>query len=326
MIRSLYLKRNRLARACNLFLCLSLLFALIACKPITKPDNLGRNTTAETTLAQQPLPSPTATQPTATTEQKSRPDGSLIVHFIDVGQGDAILVQQGQSALLIDGGSNLSGPVVSRYLLDRGITQLDWIIATHPHEDHIGGLYDILQNIAADTLLLPDVAHATQSFANLLDIVERARVATKKAIAGETITWGQTDLQILGPHSTTDSLNNASVVCRIAWGRHVFLFTGDAEALAESFMIEAGYPLSATVLKLAHHGSSTSTSPAFLDRVNPVLAILSVGRDNPYGQPDHAVLQILQERQIRLFRTDYDGTIVVMTDGEHLTVQFAPSG
>ena len=258
-------------------------------------------------------------KPTAWSEE-------LTVHFIDVGQGDATLIHFDNHFILIDGGEKDYGPVVLAYLQKQGVTELDWIIATHPHSDHIGGLISILNSIPVAHFMMPDQVHTTQTFEDLLDAIAAKGLKITRPEVGQIFDWGNARLTLIAPNrSEYENLNNYSIGIRLDYGETSFIFTGDAEQLAELDMVHNGLALSADVLKVGHHGSSTSSCAAFLDAVGANYAVISLAADNDYGHPHREVLQRLAERAITVYRTDETGTIVAYSDGQQLRFNSTPS-
>lgn len=275
-------------------------------------------TTTESTTAV------TTMQPVETTENPV--SENLSVHYIDVGQGDAILIQQGENAMLIDAGGNSNGPQVVSYIKGQGITRLEYVIGTHPHEDHIGGLDNVINSFEIGKVILPDIIHTTKTFEDVLVAIQSKGLKITKAVAGNTYTLGSAAVEIVGPISfSKDDLNNASVVCRIDYGSNSFLFTGDAEKESESKIQAAGYDISADVLKVGHHGSDTSSSEAFLVKVQPKHAVIMVGTGNTYGHPTAATLERLGGLGVNVYRTDLSGTIVITSDGSNISVNKSPN-
>ena len=248
-------------------------------------------------------------------------EGEIVVHFIDVGQGDSTLIQTTQGSVLIDGGDNHMGGRVADYLRRAGVTELAYIIATHPHADHIGGLIEVLDQFPVGTLIMPPVAHTTITFERFLEAIEDSGVPLQTPVAGSTFNVGDALFTIIAPNSTGHSnLNDYSVSLRITHGTTGFIFTGDAEAAAELEMIAAGHNLSADVLRVGHHGSSTSTTQEFLDAVNPSIAVVSAGAGNSYGHPHNTVMSRLRVAGVRIYRTDHHGNIAIVSNGANLTV------
>lgn len=257
-------------------------------------------------------------------------DGNLQIHFIDVGQADSILIKQDNNYMLIDGGNNEDGDMLVKYLKEQGVEKLDYIIATHPHEDHIGGLDDVLNEFDTDLVLMPDKITTTKTFEDfLLAIKNRQDVKNKN---GENVTLkkvpkleekynlGNASFVIYAPNSSSyDELNDYSIVIKLSFGNNAFLFTGDAEKLSEKEMLDKNYDLKADVLKIGHHGSSTSTSDEFLEAVSPKYAVLSVGEDNSYNLPKKTVMDKFKNNNIPVYRTDEQGTIILNSDGTNIT-------
>lgn len=245
---------------------------------------------------------------------------NLEVHVIDVGQGDSILIKDGNEAMLIDGGRRSSSETVVNYLKEQGVKDLKYVIGTHPHEDHIGGLIAVLDSFKVENILLPNVINNTIAFEDLLDSIERNDLKITKPSISEKLNVGESELITLAPNSEKYSLtNNYSIVLKLNHGENSFLFTGDAEKTSEKEMFESNKRLlKADVLKVGHHGSKTSSSEKFLDQVKPKYAIISVGNKNSYGHPDKETLAKYYERNVGVYRTDLDGTVVVISDGKNL--------
>ena len=257
-------------------------------------------------------------------------DGNLQIHFIYVGQADSILIKQDNNYMLIDGGNNEDRDMLVKYLKEQGVEKLDYIIATHPHEDHIGGLDDVLNEFDTDLVLMPDKITTTKTFEDfLLAIKNRQDIKNKN---GENVTLkkvpkleekynlGNASFVIYAPNSSSyDELNNYSIVIKLSFGNNTFLFTGDAEKLSEKEMLDKNYDLKADVLKIGHHGSSTSTSDEFLEAVSPKYAVLSVGEDNLYNLPKKTVMDKFKNNNIPVYRTDEQGTIILNSDGTNIT-------
>lgn len=257
----------------------------------------------------------------AETLQNTPDVGTMKVHFIDVGQGDSMLIEAEDAAMLIDAGGNNQGSVVVDYLKAHNISQLDYVIGTHPHSDHIGGLDTVLDAIPVEAVIMPDVVHDTKTFEDVLDALERNSLKITKPVTGATYSLGQASFTILAPNSSTyEELNDYSIVIRLTNGKNSFVFTGDAGTLSEEEMLADGTDLSADVLKLAHHGSTTASSESFLDAVNPAYAVISVGKNNDYGHPHAEILQRIKDKDIKLYRTDAQGTIIFTSDGKNITV------
>lgn len=254
---------------------------------------------------------------------KAVPEGNLQVHFIDVGQGDAILVQTPRQNILIDGGER--GPAALDYLKSRGVERLDLVIGTHPHSDHIGGLIDVLQEIPVQEIIDPGVVHTTKTFEDYLTLIDEREIKFTEGRAGLRYDLGGgAGMQILHPTAPSSSrLNDASIVARVDFGRLSFLFTGDIERAAEKQILESGYNPGAVILKVSHHGSRDSNTGAFLEAVNPKTAVIMCGSGNTYGHPHSETLDKLAGAGVEVYRTDRDGTVLISTDGETYTVKCA---
>ncbi|SHI61394.1 Metal-dependent hydrolase, beta-lactamase superfamily II [Geosporobacter subterraneus DSM 17957] len=251
--------------------------------------------------------------------------GLLEVHFIDVGQGDAIWIKTPQDQnLLIDAGGNRYGDYVVDYLSSHGVTSLTAVIGTHPHEDHIGGLDRVIDSFDIEKVYMPKVLHNTKTFEDVLDAVDRKGLKISTAKAGVPLALQGVDAEFLAPVSEKyKELNNYSAVLRLQYGTQVFLFMGDAEQLSEQEMLSS-YPkavFKANVLKVGHHGSTTSTGDPWLNAVNPQYAVILSGKDNTYGHPHKEILEKLKERDIKIYRTDEKGTIVFQSDGKTISVK-----
>lgn len=247
----------------------------------------------------------------------------LKIHFIDVGQADAILIQSNEDNMLIDAGNNADGALVCDYLTQSGIDALDYVIGTHPHEDHIGGLDTVIRAFDIDTVILPEKEHTTQTFEDVLDAIIDKGLSITKPVVGKAFALGSASFTIIAPNRDYgDELNNWSVGLKLVNGDTSFVLCGDAESDSESDMLNNGIDLKADVLKIGHHGSSTSTTRQFLDRVSPTYAVICCGKDNSYGHPDAETLDKLNG--IKLFRTDEQGTIIATSDGKTITWSTSP--
>lgn len=245
----------------------------------------------------------------------------LSVHFIDVGQGDSILVSCEGKNMLIDGGVPDEGPTVENYLKKQGVSKLDYVVGTHPHEDHIGGLVDVLRDFNSGTILMSGAQSNTRIFENLLNVISQKKKTIDKAVPGRIYILGGAKITVLAPLGNYDDLNNWSVVLKLNYKKISFLFTGDASKESEEDMLSKNYNLSADVLKVGHHGSSTATTQEFLKAVHPRFAVISVGLGNSYGLPDKSVTQRLKDAGIKTFRTDVNGTVDFYSNGNNLSYE-----
>lgn len=253
-------------------------------------------------------------------------DGELEVHFIDVGQADSILIEQGEYSMLIDAGTNSAAQTVVDYLEDQDISELEYVIGTHPHEDHIGGMDNVISNFSINTLLFPKVTATTKTYEDVISAAQTKNLKLTVPQVGKTYTLGEASFEILAPNSSSySSTNDYSIVIKLTYGENTFLFTGDAEELSEEEMLDKNFDLSADLLKVGHHGSDTSTSQAFLNAVNPQYAVISVGVDNKYGHPKKSTMDLLKEKGIEVYRTDEQGTIIAVSDGKNITFNQSPA-
>jgi len=244
------------------------------------------------------------------------------VHFIDVGQADAIYIQlPGHNDILIDGGNVDDGRLVTNYLKAQGVDDIELIIATHPHEDHIGGMADIFNEFKVEMVLDSGIAYKTSTYDNYWEKVD-LEDCSYEVHNYQTFTWGSAVLQILTGYRPNLDVHNGSVVARLDTGNIEYLFMGDAGFTAESLLQG---DISADILKVGHHGSYTSTAVSFLSRVAPKVAVISVGADNMYGHPYPTVINRLQANGATVYRTDLNGTIVVTTDGNDYSISTSKS-
>ena len=261
-----------------------------------------------------PLPETTApTQPE---------EAHLVVHFIDVGQADCALLVCGDDAMLIDGGNADDGLVVTRYLQSMGIEDLDLVVATHSHEDHIGGLSTVLRYFDAETIWISEFTYSNYTVESFLNAAAAQNTPITRARPGDTYTLGGAEITVLGPVRTDyEDVNDLSLVLMAAYGERRFLFTGDMEQPAEGDMLDywgEGIDWRADVLKVGHHGSYSSTGYRLLRQVAPTWGVISCGRDNEYGHPHDAPLSRLRDAEVTIFRTDLAGTVIAATDGESM--------
>jgi competence protein ComEC len=250
------------------------------------------------------------------------PDGSLTVHYIDVGQGDAqLIVTPDNKAMLIDAGPNSAQDRLIAYLDAQDINELEYAVFTHPHEDHIGGADEVMKKTEVKNVILPDAGHDSETYFRMLEAVDASGSAVTFAVPGEAFTLGGASFVILAPVSDGHaSLNNYSVVLRLDYGETSFLFTGDAEEESESEMLSM-FGMSefvCDVYKAGHHGSSTSNTRRFLEACSPSYAVISCGEGNDYGHPHYEITEMFADMGVVTYRTDTDGTVVFKSDGEEV--------
>ncbi len=260
--------------------------------------------------------------------QKSSGEYGFEVHYIDVGQGDAALIICDGHAMLVDGGTPDNSSLIYSYLKNLGIDHLDYIMCSHPHQDHVGGLAGALNYATVDVAYCPVREYDSPGFASFKKYLDLQGVAITVPNPGDTFAMGSATAAIYGPLHDSDDLNKESIVFKIRYGETSFLFTGDAKQENETEMIAAGYDLRCTVLKVCHHGSETSTSGQFLTYADPEYAVISVGKDNPYGHPAEGTLSRLRDADVKVYRTDECGTIICRSDGSSVsfTTEKGPKG
>lgn len=247
------------------------------------------------------------------------PEGDLTVHYIDVGQGDATLLQGSDFTILIDAGRHDGNEVVP-YLNHVGVESLDLIIATHPHADHIGQIDKVIESFDVGEVWMNGDETTSQTFERVLDAVLSNETSYNEPRAGEDYEIGSAKIKILNPNSLSGDLNDNSISLKLSYGQVSFLFTGDAETSSESYMSN-NFDLSADILQVGHHGSNTSSTNNFLHAVQPSVAIYSAGVNNSYGHPHTEVIDRLNDIGAEIFGTDKDGNITVITDGLSFSVE-----
>jgi competence protein ComEC len=252
----------------------------------------------------------------------------LKVHFIDVGQADAILVQgpKGEN-IVIDAGNNNDSDTVVDYFRKQGIKDLKAVIGTHPHEDHIGGLDAVIRSFNVEKVYLPKAVHTSETFRDVLKAVSDKGIKVTTAVKGVSLPLTGMKAEFIGPvNAEYDNLNNHSAILKLTCGETGFLFQGDAEEESERdiLMSDIRGKLKADVLKVGHHGSSSSTIPEYLETINPEYAVIMVGKGNDYGHPHKETMELLMSRGIDIFRTDEQGTIIVESDGKSIKFNVDP--
>ncbi|MBM2832717.1 MAG: beta-lactamase protein [Dehalococcoidia bacterium] len=303
-------------------LLIAVVFLLTGCPPVAAP-------------AASPAPPPQTIPSQPTPPQPSPPPagapgtgvGTLQVHFIDVGQGDSILIQAPDGKTMLIDGSEANSAALE-YLKSKGINHLDLVVATHPHADHIGGLVQVLKAIPVAKVITSGQPTTTKTYENFLDAIAAAKAEYVEVKRGDTVRLGYLTFSVLHPISSEgDDLNNGSVVLHLEYGQVSFLFTGDAEKEAEgSVSVSSVSPVKAMILKVGHHGSRTASSRAFLALVEPEVAIYSAGKGNNYGHPHPEAIAALKAAGARIYGTDVNGTVIVTTDGKTYSVAAARGG
>ncbi len=246
-------------------------------------------------------------------------EGNLSVSFIDVGQADSILIRNGNYNMLIDAGNNEDGEKLVNYFKSLGIEEFTYVFATHPHEDHIGGMDDIINNFKIDNYYMSNKLSTTKTFMDVLDALDGRNLKYTVPNKGDTLKLGDANIKVIYPGDDKSNINDSSIVLKITYGKNSFLLTGDATSNVERKIYNED--IKSDVLKVAHHGSSYSSTDVFLDRVKPYYAVISVGKNNIYNHPSNKTLEKLNKRNIKVYRTDLDGTIVFISDGDNLSVK-----
>ena len=242
----------------------------------------------------------------------------LLIDFIDVGQADSILIRNQDEVMLIDAGTNEAGETVVNYLEKLGITKINYLIGTHPHEDHIGGLDQVINNFDIEQIYMPKIETTTKTFEDVLEAIENKNLTVIAPNKGDKIELGQAVGKFMTePILDKDNLNLSSLVLRLEFGNTSYLFMGDAEEENEKTI---NWPKT-DVLKVGHHGSNTSSGESFLEQVHPQYAIIMVGKDNSYGLPKQEIIDKLNNIGSEIYRTDEDGTIQIISDGNNIEIK-----
>lgn len=242
------------------------------------------------------------------------------VHYIDVGQGDATFVElPNKETMLIDAGEKEFGKTVHAYIEECGYNEIDYVVCTHPHTDHIGGMDNVINNMEISCIYMPNAISTSDTFKDLLTLIKKESIATKLGKAG-VIILKEDDLEVklLAPTQTHEELNNNSIIVKITYKDVSFLFTGDAEEESEKEILEDA---KCNVVKVGHHGSSTSSAVAFVNACDADYAIISVGKGNSYGHPKTEIIKRWKNTGAKVYRTDENGTVVVISDGENIEVK-----
>ena len=242
--------------------------------------------------------------------------GNLEVEFLDVGQADSILIRDNGKNMIIDAGNNEDGKKLVEYFKSLGITRFEYVIGSHAHEDHIGGMDDIIKNFEVGHFYMPDAYTTTITFEEVLDALDAKQLKFEIPKIGETFTLNDAVIDVLYTEDNSANLNDSSIVLKLTYGNVKFLFMGDAESKTEKSILEQD--IKADVLKLGHHGSSYATTLGFLNKVDPKYAVIEVGKNNSYHHPHPSTLNKLKNKNITIYRTDENGTIICQTDGVNI--------
>lgn len=246
-------------------------------------------------------------------------NGDFEVSFLDVGQADSILIKNKDKYMLIDAGNNEDGSLLVDYFKNLNIEKFTYVFATHAHEDHIGGMDDIINNFAIDNFYMPDVVTTTKTFEDVLDALEENDLYFDTPNIDDELSFEDASIKVLSVGSDDSDLNNTSIVLKLTYKNVSFLFMGDATSEVEKNILNKD--ISSDVLKVGHHGSKYSSLSSFLKKVNPRYAVISVGKNNSYDHPGQVVLDRLEKLNVDIYRTDEKGTIIFTTDGDTLQVK-----
>lgn len=266
------------------------------------PDETTQGGGTETTIGGQ------------TNDQDKEIEGELMVHMIDVGQADGFLLVQNGETALIDCGTRTTGKDVVEYLKKLGITKLDYVIGTHPHDDHMGGMYDVITNFEVGKIIIPEVEAGkvtTNWYIKLMQEIKDKKHKVEYPEVGKIYSLGEATMKIIAAmEDPGNNLNNYSIVFKVSFGEMDIIMTGDAETEVEAEILKSGEAIEAEILKMGHHGSDTSTSNEFLEAVNPDYALISSKVGNKYEHPIKSTMDKLKKSKITVYRTDENGTVV----------------
>ena len=247
-------------------------------------------------------------------------NGNVEVYFIDVGEAESILINNKGSYMLIDGGNNKDGKALVKYLKSLGINRFNYVIGTHAHEDHIGGLDYIIKEFDVEKFYMPATLVPTLSYEDVVKALKKKNIKYNIPYEGEILNMNDMKFEVLSVKDNIDDLNNSSIVLKMTYKDYKFLFMADVESPIEEELISSGENIEADVLKVGHHGTRYASTDKFLSAVNPKYAVIMCGKDNDYGHPHKQALNRLKNRHIPIYRTDLDGTIIFKINKDGITV------
>ncbi len=261
----------------------------------------------------------TNTDNTTSGYENNSSSSEVLVYFIDVGQADAIYIKDGNSNMMIDAGNNADGKLLVKYLQSLNVKNFKYVVGTHAHEDHIGGMDDIINNFKIDNFYMPEAISTSKTFEDVLDALDKNKVTFQTPKIGDKFTLENTNFEVLSIGNDTSDLNDTSLVLKMNYNNTCVLFMGDASSNVEKNLLNKD--IDCQVLKAGHHGSRYSSSDEFIKKVNPTYGIIMVGKDNKYGHPTKKALDILNKYKVTIHRTDEEGTIVMHLKGNDISFE-----
>jgi len=289
--------------------------------PTEKIEEVVVTPTPEVTITPMPTRKPSQSV------KGDRQEGELVVHMIDVGQADCFLLIQDNETTLVDCGTRSTGKDAVEYIKSLGITKLDYVIGTHPHDDHMGGMYDIITNFEIGTIIIPIVEDGEVTanwYLKLMNELNTGKYQVQNVKAGDGFNLGDATIEVLAAETGVSNTNNYSIVLKVSFGEMDIIMTGDAETEIEELILESGKDIDAEIYKAGHHGSDTSNSKAFLDAISPDYALISCKVGNKYEHPIKSVMEDFEARGIEVYRTDENGSVVMTVTANAVTFDCEP--